>query len=86
MFKTADDAKSNLILTALSWVDFYRPRYVYMENVSGFLTFSLKTTQATVHRVEGGIAMGGLKLLIRSLLEMKCALSSFASFPCLLTR
>lgn len=71
MFKTANDVKSNLMLTALSWVDFYRPKYVYMENVSGFLSFNLGTKQAGLHRVEGGVVMGGLKLLIRALLEMR---------------
>ncbi|KAF9444348.1 S-adenosyl-L-methionine-dependent methyltransferase [Macrolepiota fuliginosa MF-IS2] len=70
MFKTANDAKSNLMLTALSWVDFYRPKFVYMENVSGFLSFRLNSRQATLHRVEGGVAMGGLKLLVRALLDM----------------
>ncbi|KXN85700.1 DNA (cytosine-5)-methyltransferase 1A [Leucoagaricus sp. SymC.cos] len=70
MFKTANDVKSNLMLTALSWVDFYRPKYVYMENVTGFLSFHLNTKQAGIHRVEGGVTMGGLKLLIRALLEM----------------
>lgn len=70
MFKTANDIKSNLMLTALSWVDFYRPKFVYMENVTGFLSFHLNTRQATLHRVEGGVTMGGLKLLVRALLEM----------------
>ncbi|KAJ3571618.1 hypothetical protein NP233_g3648 [Leucocoprinus birnbaumii] len=70
MFKTANDIKSNLMLTALSWVDHYRPKYVYMENVTGFLSFHLNTKQAGLHRVEGGVTMGGLKLLIRLLLEM----------------
>lgn len=70
MFKTANDVKSNLMLTALSWVDFYRPKYAYMENVTGFLNYRLNTQQATINRVEGGITMGGLKLLVRTLLEM----------------
>ncbi len=70
MFKTANDVKSNLMLTALSWVDFYRPKYAYMENVTGFLSYRLGTKQATMHRVEGGITMGVLKLVVRALLEM----------------
>ena len=70
MFKTANDIRSNLILNALSWVDHYRPRYVYFENVTGFLSFHLNAKQAGIHRLEGGVTMGGLKLLIRSLLEM----------------
>lgn len=71
MFKTANDVKSNLMFTALSWVDYYRPNYVYMENVTGFLSFNLDTRQAGLHRVEGGITMGGLRLLIRALLDMR---------------
>jgi len=70
MFKTANDTRSNLILNALSWVDHYRPRYVYFENVTGFLSFHPNARQAGVHRLEGGVTMGGLKLLIRALLEM----------------
>jgi DNA (cytosine-5)-methyltransferase 1 len=70
MFKTADDIKSNLILNALSWVDYLRPDICYFENVPGFLNFTFDATQAGRHRVEGGIPMGGLKLLIRSLIDM----------------
>lgn len=70
MFKRADDIKSNLILNALSWVDFTRPDICYFENVPGFLRFAFDAVQSGVHRVEGGIPMGGLKFLVRALVDM----------------
>ncbi|KAJ7269358.1 S-adenosyl-L-methionine-dependent methyltransferase [Mycena haematopus] len=66
----AEDRKSNLILTTLSYVDFLRPDFVFLENVPGFLKYNLLAEQASRHRVEGGIEMGGLKLVLRALLEM----------------
>lgn len=71
MFQKANDIKSNLILNVLSWVDFLKPKYCIFENVRGFLSFNLNATQAGLHRVEGGIDMGGLKLVIRALVEMR---------------
>jgi DNA (cytosine-5)-methyltransferase 1 len=70
MFKDVNDVKNNLVLNALSWVDVVRPIYAFFENVSGFLSHRLNAMQATIHRVEGGIEMGGLKLMIRALLDM----------------
>ncbi|PPQ99529.1 hypothetical protein CVT24_005319 [Panaeolus cyanescens] len=70
MFHKADDIKSNLMLTNLSYIDWYRPIYVYLENVPGFLSYALGARQATAHKVEGGIKMGGLKLMVRALIEM----------------
>ncbi|KAL0571093.1 hypothetical protein V5O48_010860 [Marasmius crinis-equi] len=70
MFKKADDRKSHLILTMLSYVDFYQPSYLFMENVPGFLRFHLKTTQKDRYTTEGGITLGGLKLMIRALTDM----------------
>ncbi|KAL0951895.1 hypothetical protein HGRIS_008552 [Hohenbuehelia grisea] len=70
MYKKAEDIKSNLILTALSYVDFLRPNYCYFENVRGFLSFHLGSTQVDEHRTEGGIQMGGMKFLLRALDEM----------------
>ncbi|KAG1742724.1 S-adenosyl-L-methionine-dependent methyltransferase [Suillus paluster] len=71
MFVKANDRKSNLILTVLSWVDFMQPKYCFFENVRGFLSFSLKARQAGKHRVREGIFMGGLKFLIRAMTDMK---------------
>lgn len=66
-FQDVRDIKSNLILNALSWIDFYRPMLCYFENVAGFLQFRVFHTENS--DVEG-IEMGGLKLLKRGLLDM----------------
>ncbi|PPQ86962.1 hypothetical protein CVT25_009784 [Psilocybe cyanescens] len=70
MYKTTDDLKSNLILTTLAYLDYYSPDFAYFENVPGFLRFSLKATQENEHRVSGDIDMGGVKLLLRALVDM----------------
>ncbi|KAJ7070674.1 hypothetical protein C8F01DRAFT_1362531 [Mycena amicta] len=54
MFRKAEDKKSNLMLTALSYVDFF-PTDVFL---------------SSRHKVEGGYEMGGLVLMYRALLEM----------------
>lgn len=71
MYKDANDVKSNLILTTLSFLDYYSPSFAYFENVPGFLRFSLNGVQVNQHQVVGGLEMGGLKFLIRALLDMK---------------
>ncbi|KAJ7150376.1 S-adenosyl-L-methionine-dependent methyltransferase [Mycena filopes] len=71
MFRKAEDRKSNLILTAASYVDFFRPDFFFLENVPGFLKYNLLAEQAGPHRVEGGLEMGGLKLMLRALLDMQ---------------
>jgi DNA (cytosine-5)-methyltransferase 1 len=70
MHKKADDIKSNLLLTTLSWVDYLRPKIVYFENVTGFLRFSFNVVQAGKHKVEGGIHMGGMKFIVRAMIDM----------------
>lgn len=70
MYRKSNDIKSNLMLTTLSWVDFLRPDFVLCENVPGFLKYNLNATQKGPHQIEGGIQMGGLKLLQRSLIDM----------------
>ncbi|KAJ3509389.1 hypothetical protein NLJ89_g5249 [Agrocybe chaxingu] len=62
MYKKEDDVKSNLILTTLSFVDFYRPTYAFFENVPGFLNFHLNAERANEHGATGEIERGGLKL------------------------
>ena len=71
MFQKANDIKSNLILNVLSWVDYLKPKICIFENVRGFLRFNLNASQAGLHRVEGGIDMGGLKFIVRVLVAMK---------------
>ncbi|KAF7347516.1 Mitogen-activated protein kinase [Mycena venus] len=56
MFRKAEDRKSNLILTALSYVDFLRPDFFFLENVPGFLKYNLLAEQAGRHR---GLARHG---------------------------
>ncbi|KAJ6575500.1 S-adenosyl-L-methionine-dependent methyltransferase [Mycena capillaripes] len=70
MYRKAEDRKSNLMLTAASYVDFFRPDFFFLENVPGFLRYNLLASQVDRHRVEGGIEMGGLKLLVRALQDM----------------
>ncbi|KAI0368858.1 S-adenosyl-L-methionine-dependent methyltransferase [Pilatotrama ljubarskyi] len=70
MFRKANDRKSHLLLNLLSWVDFLRPKYCIFENVRGFLSYNLHARQAGKYRVEGGIAMGGVKFLVHALLAM----------------
>ncbi len=81
MFRNAQDAKSNLILTTLSYMDYYAPRFGYFENVPGFLRYALNADQVDVHTTRGGVQSGGLKLFVRSLLDMQCVYSSL--FLCL---
>ncbi|KAG9313921.1 S-adenosyl-L-methionine-dependent methyltransferase [Chiua virens] len=70
MFQKANDRKSNLILTTLSFVDFLKPPYCIFENVRGFLQYNLRARQASKHAVKGGIPMGGLKFVVAALLDM----------------
>ncbi|KAI0275412.1 S-adenosyl-L-methionine-dependent methyltransferase, partial [Gloeopeniophorella convolvens] len=70
MYPKASDAKSNLILNLLSWVDFLAPKFCVFENVRGFLGYNLGAVQRDEHHTAGGIAMGGLKLLVQAMLSM----------------
>ncbi|KAF5345158.1 hypothetical protein D9758_009647 [Tetrapyrgos nigripes] len=71
MFKRSNDPRNNLILSTLSEIDRLRPKYVFLENVPGFLTYRLNSVQTDAQRMEDGIEQGGLKLLHRALLEMR---------------
>ncbi|KAH7904875.1 S-adenosyl-L-methionine-dependent methyltransferase [Hygrophoropsis aurantiaca] len=70
MYRKANDLKRNLILNVLSWVDYADPKICIFENVRGFLSFRLKARQATEHRIEGGIELGGLKFVLRAMIDM----------------
>ncbi|KAF9041782.1 S-adenosyl-L-methionine-dependent methyltransferase [Hymenopellis radicata] len=70
MFKSESDRKSNLILPTLSFVELLQPDYCFFENVPGFLQYRLNATQVSPHKVKGGIERGGLKLVLRALLDM----------------
>ena len=70
MYKSETDKKSALILPTLSFVDLVQPRYCYFENVPGFLQYKLNASQDGVHKLTGGLEKGGLKLVLRALLDM----------------
>ncbi|KAF8131609.1 S-adenosyl-L-methionine-dependent methyltransferase [Boletus edulis] len=84
MYQRANDRKSCLILTALSYVDFLEPPYCIFENVRGFLHYNLRARQDGKYSVKGGIPMGGLKLVAAALLDMgyqfRCALLEAAHY------
>ncbi|KAL1715940.1 S-adenosyl-L-methionine-dependent methyltransferase [Schizophyllum commune] len=69
-FRRIGDKKNNLIWNALSWVGFLKPKYVFFENVPGFLQYNLLPRQVSPNRLAGGIEKGGLKLCVRALAEM----------------
>jgi DNA (cytosine-5)-methyltransferase 1 len=70
MYKRANDRKSHLLVNFLSWVDFLKPRFVFMENVRGFTTFRLNAMQYDKYRVGGGIEAGGLKFVHHALTQL----------------
>ncbi|KAJ1817653.1 hypothetical protein LPJ75_001659, partial [Coemansia sp. RSA 2598] len=69
-FVKADDIKTSLIANALSYVDFYRPTYFLLENVRGLLSYRLGGIQLGRGRIGGGIEMGVLKFILRTLTTM----------------
>ena len=69
-FRRIGDKKNNLIWNALSWVGFLKPKFVFFENVPGFLQYNLLPRQVSANRLEGGIEKGGLQLCVRALAEM----------------
>ncbi|KAK1226494.1 hypothetical protein PQX77_010578 [Marasmius sp. AFHP31] len=70
-FKQEGSVKSNLILNALSWVDFLKPKYCLFENVPAFKEekLSIPHTQRT-DGIRDAVQSGYFKLLLRALLEM----------------
>nr|AOP04004.1 C-5 cytosine-specific DNA methylase [Rhizophagus irregularis] len=68
-YQKADDIKNSLVATALSYVDFYRPEFFLLENVRGMLSFRLGGKQDG-NKILGGIKMGVIKFIIRSLTAM----------------
>ncbi|KAJ1678462.1 hypothetical protein EV182_004002, partial [Spiromyces aspiralis] len=69
-FPKADDIKTSMIANSLSYVDFYRPSYFLLENVRGLLQYRLGGVQAGRTKIDGGIKMGMLKFILRSLTSM----------------
>lgn len=56
----------------LSYVDFYRPKFFMLENVEGILYHPLAATQegGPGSKMEGGIRMGVVKLILRVLTNL----------------
>ncbi|KAJ1917519.1 hypothetical protein H4219_003152 [Mycoemilia scoparia] len=69
-FPKADDLKTSMIANSLSYVDFYRPSYFLLENVRGLLQYRLGGEQDGRARIVGGVKMGMLKFILRSLTAM----------------
>lgn len=51
----------------LSYVEFYRPRFFMLENVEGILYHPLAATQINKNKMEGGVRMGVVKMIMRVL-------------------
>ncbi|KAK0233815.1 S-adenosyl-L-methionine-dependent methyltransferase [Armillaria fumosa] len=71
MYKYEQDRKNNLILTTLSTMDFLRPEYGFFENVPGFINYRPDATQFGRYKLQGGMEQGGLKFVLRALIDMK---------------
>ncbi|KAL0569980.1 hypothetical protein V5O48_011973 [Marasmius crinis-equi] len=69
-FKQAGNVKSNLILNALSWIDFLKPKFCLFENVPAFKDEKLNVPYAQRNGIHGEIQGGYFKLLLRALLDM----------------
>ncbi|KAI8929735.1 hypothetical protein BC831DRAFT_547452 [Entophlyctis helioformis] len=66
-FQKADDIKNTLVASSLSYVEFYKPDYFLLENVRNLLSYKLGGKQDGVGRIKGGIEMGMLKFILRTL-------------------
>lgn len=60
----------------LSYVEFYRPTYVLLENVRGMLDFRLNGRQEA-HSIVGGIGMGVVKFIFRTLVSLGYIISLY---------
>lgn len=53
----------------LSYVEHYQPNYFLLENVPGIFSYPLLSTEYK-NRLEGGIRMGVVKLVVRTLISL----------------
>lgn len=58
--------RSTLVCNMLSYVEFYRPSYFLLENVLGLLQYPLRGRMVG-RTVVGGVKMGVVKFIVRSL-------------------
>lgn len=63
----------------LSYVEFYHPKYVLLENVTGMLSFPLGGQQAG-QAIVGGIKMGIVKFILRTLTSLGCVDTSLVAY------
>lgn len=66
----------------LSFVEFYNPQYVLIENVTGLLHFRLKGKQDG-NRIIGGIEAGMVKFIMRAFTSLGYVLSLNCQSLCL---
>ncbi|KAI0929230.1 hypothetical protein AcW1_006224 [Taiwanofungus camphoratus] len=64
--KKADDIRNTLVCNMLSYLEFYRPYYFLLENVTGLIFYPLNGHQSG-RAVVGGVKMGVVKFIIRTL-------------------
>ncbi|KAL5511284.1 hypothetical protein ACEPAH_4500 [Sanghuangporus vaninii] len=64
-FKRVDDIRQTCIPTALSYVEFYRPMYALIENVTGLLHYRLNGRQEG-KKIVGGVEAGMVKFIMRA--------------------
>ncbi|RDX51125.1 S-adenosyl-L-methionine-dependent methyltransferase [Lentinus brumalis] len=70
-FKHRHTRRNHLMLNLASWVDFLRPKYCFLENVRGFMSYNLHASDGGKYdRAEGEITKGGLKFLVSALIAM----------------
>lgn len=69
-YPRADSKRNPLVATFVGYVDYYRPKYFLFENVPGIQHTALGATQASQHKVAGGIKGGFFKFLLRSLTSL----------------
>jgi hypothetical protein len=70
MYRSEQSSKSFLVLNLLSYVDAIRPKYCVFENVRGIFHWRLMAARQSAYTTTGGIPMGGLKLVLRCLVDL----------------
>ncbi|KAJ8455520.1 hypothetical protein ONZ45_g18926 [Pleurotus djamor] len=68
--RKADDIRYTLVCNMLSWVEHYQPTYFLLENVPGLLRFRLLAEQGENGSLIGGIKMGVVKFVQRTLIAL----------------
>jgi hypothetical protein len=61
--------RNTLVCNMISYVDFYKPSYFMLENVTGMIVTKLNGIQSG-RRIEGGVGSGVVKFIFRSLVAL----------------